>query len=107
MDEGVPPPKEKPKKGEEATDKPWTHMSPVLAGLEETIKEWFASGEIKKTAVETTTHVEAAKIQKAPRKRPSKKKAGASAGEGDTATAVAEAPVQESAPEQLEEAPDI
>ena len=49
-----------------------THMSPVKAGLAATVREWFSSGELK-TAIESTTHVEAAKIQGAPRKRTSKK----------------------------------
>jgi translation initiation factor IF-2 len=69
-----------------------THMSPVSAGLAQTIREWFAAGEIK-TAVETTPHVAAAKIQKAPRKRASKKAAGGHAGDA-TGTAVAEPPEQ-------------
>jgi translation initiation factor IF-2 len=104
VDEGVPPPKEKPKKGEEAAQKPWTHMSPVLAGLEETIKEWFASGEIK-TAVETTAHVAAEKIQKAPRNRGKSKKAvGADDGGEGASTAVAEPPEHEAPAETQETA---
>ena len=89
LGEGIPPPVEKGKEG-----RPWTHMSPVSAGLEATIREWFASGELK-TAVETTQHVEAAKIHKAPRKRGSKKAGSAHSGEGeghDTGTMVAEPP---------------
>ncbi|HVX86586.1 MAG TPA: translation initiation factor IF-2 [Phycisphaerae bacterium] len=74
-----------------------THMSPVTAGLAATIREWFSSGELK-TAIESTQHIEAARIQKAPRKRSSSKKAAGSASHagahsGDSsATAVAEPP---------------
>jgi translation initiation factor IF-2 len=67
-----------------------THMSPVSAGLALTIREWFAAGEIK-TAVETTPHVAAEKIQKAPRKRTSKKSASGHGGDS-AGTAVAEPP---------------
>jgi hypothetical protein len=97
LGEGIPPPLEKGKAG-----RPWTHMSPVSAGLEATIREWFASGELK-TAVETTQHVDAAKIHKAPRKRGGKKTAegGAEAGGHDSATAVAEPP----SIEEITEAP--
>ena len=51
-----------------------THMSPVSAGLAATIREWFNAGELK-TAIESTQHIDAARIQKAPRKRTSKKTA--------------------------------
>ncbi len=87
-DEGLPPPT--PPSGK---DKPWSHMSPVGAGLAATIEEWFSSGELK-TAIESTMHVEAAKIQKAPRKRTSKKAAGSGSGGSsqDSATALAELP---------------
>ena len=93
-DEGIPSPD--PKKPS------WTHMSPVSAGLAESVREWFASSTLK-TAIESTQHVEAVKIQKAPRKRGSKKAGGNESGgdEGDTATAVAEAPYDEGS-EQLE-----
>jgi translation initiation factor IF-2 len=89
---------------EEAKGKPWSHMSPVSAGLAATIREWFAAGELK-TAVETTQHVDAARIHKAPRKRTGKK--GATGADGETggqesATAVAEPP---SAEEVLEAPP--
>ena len=72
-----------------------THMSPVTAGLAATIREWFSSGEMK-TAIESTAHVDVAKIQKAPRKRTSKK-GGASGASGDSATAVAEPPESDTA----------
>ncbi len=87
LDEGIPPPDK---------DKPWTHMSPISAGLAATIEEWFSSG-VLKTAVESTEHVEAKKIQKAPRKGRSKKATAASGADdsGDTATAVAEPPEEE------------
>jgi len=88
LGEGIPAPVEKGK-----DPKPWTHMSPVQVGLAATIREWFASGELK-TAVETTQHVEAAKIHKAPRKRTGKK-GSSNAGDAsshDSATAVAEPP---------------
>ncbi|HSV13298.1 MAG TPA: translation initiation factor IF-2 [Tepidisphaeraceae bacterium] len=91
-----------------------THMSPVKAGLAATIREWFTAGELK-TAVESTQHIDAARIQKAPRKRGSKKAASAGdAGDSgqDSATAVAEMPIeeepaiiQEAAPSVAEEAP--
>lgn len=68
-----------------------THMSPVTAGLAATIREWFSSGELK-TAIESTAHIEAAKIQKAPRKRTGSKKAGGANGGDGTGTAVAEMP---------------
>ncbi len=47
-----------------------THMSPVSAGLAETIREWFHAGSLK-TAVESTEHVnlEKAKKRRAPRAR--------------------------------------
>ncbi|MGN6369935.1 MAG: translation initiation factor IF-2 [Phycisphaerae bacterium] len=71
-----------------------THMSPVSAGLAATIREWFASGEMK-TAIEQTPHIDTAKVAK-PRKRTSKKAAStaADANGGETATAVAEPPSQ-------------
>jgi translation initiation factor IF-2 len=65
-------------------------MSPVTAGLAATIREWFSSGEMK-TAIESTQHVDIAKIQKAPRKRSSKKGSSAAGGHG-AGTAVAELP---------------
>jgi translation initiation factor IF-2 len=68
-----------------------THMSPVTAGLAATIREWFSSGELK-TAIESTAHIEAAKIQKAPRKRSGSKKAGGASGGEGAGTAVAEMP---------------
>jgi translation initiation factor IF-2 len=73
-----------------------THMSPVTAGLAATIREWFSSGELK-TAIESTQHIEAARIQKAPRKRGgSRKAASAAAGAGEgSATALAEPPEAE------------
>jgi translation initiation factor IF-2 len=101
-DEGIPSPQE---------DKPWTHMSPVSAGLAATIEEWFAAGDLKvKTAVETTEHVDLAKVKKAVRKRSHKKGAGAEADTaaesgGDTATAVAEPPTAE--PVEVVEAPVV
>jgi translation initiation factor IF-2 len=68
-----------------------THMSPVTAGLAATIREWFSSGELK-TAIESTAHIEAAKIQKAPRKRSGSKKAGGASSVEGAGTAVAEMP---------------
>ena len=68
-----------------------THMSPVGAGLEATIKEWFSTS-APQTAVETSEHVDLTKVRKA---RPSRaKRAGGHAheGEGDSTTAVAEPP---------------
>ena len=47
-----------------------THMSPVKIGLEMTIREWFSEGATK-TAVETTEHVDVAKVRK-----PARRKAG-------------------------------
>ncbi|HEY4330541.1 MAG TPA: translation initiation factor IF-2 N-terminal domain-containing protein, partial [Phycisphaerae bacterium] len=106
-DEGIPPPPDKDKEGKQ---KPWTHMSPVSAGLEATVREWFDSGALK-TAVETTKHVAAAKIQKAPRKRPGKKTMGSSSSEGDgssgdSTTAVAEPPTMETA-EEMQPADEV
>jgi len=75
-----------------------THMSPVSAGLAATIREWFASGEMK-TAVEISAHVDAAAAHK--KRRPARSKSGAEDGphpDGGTATAVAEPPVVEAAP---------
>ncbi len=97
LDEGIPPPStDKDKTGGQ---KPWTHMSPVGAGLEATVREWFAAGSLN-TAVETTEHVAAMKIQKSPRKRSHKK--GASAGDsGEGGVAVAELPTAE-APSTME-----
>ena len=93
LDEQIPPPGDKDKQG---NTKPWTHMSPVSAGLEETVREWFASGTLK-TAVEITEHVDVAKIRKTARKRSHKKGAAdettAEPGQ-ETATAVAEPPVE-------------
>ena len=98
VDEGIPSPQE---------DKPWTHMSPVSAGLAATIEEWFASGDLKtKPAVETPQHVDVAKIKKAPRKRSHKKGAGAEteppqeSGQ-ETATAVAEPPAESAVAETI------
>ncbi len=107
-DEGIPPPVDKDK----GAAKPWTHNSTVGAGLEQTIREWFDSGALK-TAVETTTHVAAAKIKKASKpKKVTKKAGGEEEGGHDTATAVAEPPAQEApisetieVPEAPEEAP--
>jgi len=87
--EGIPSPD--PKKPS------WTHMSPVSAGLAESVREWFASSTLK-TAIESTQHVEAVKIQKPSRKRTSKKGGAPGSGgseDGSTATAVAEAPGDE------------
>ncbi len=104
-DEGVPPPDPK---------KPWTHMSPVSAGLSETIREWFASGDMK-TAIEQTPHIDKAKVAK-PRKRSSKKAAEGEGheGHGESSTAVAEPPVHhheevetESTTLAVEEAPAV
>jgi translation initiation factor IF-2 len=103
LDEQIPPPGDKDKQG---NAKPWTHMSPVSAGLEETVREWFASGSLK-TAVETTEHVDVAKIRKTARKRSHKKGAGAETAEGgpETATAVAEPPME--GVEAMAEAPAV
>ncbi len=91
LDEGIPSPDK---------DKPWTHMSPLSAGLAATIREWFASGEMK-NAIEETAHVDVSTVK---RKRPSRAKSRhgdeGHGQEGDTATAVAEPPaeVETSAP---------
>ncbi len=74
-----------------------THMSPVSAGLAATIREWFASGDMK-NAIESTQHVEAKKIQKAPRKRTSKKGASSDGSGHGSATALAEPPSEEEEP---------
>jgi translation initiation factor IF-2 len=98
-DEGVPPPD---------TKKPWTHMSPVSAGLAATIREWFATGDLK-TAIEQTAHIDTTKVAK-PRKRSGSSKKGGheSASSGDSATAVAEppAPGEGDGDEGNEEHPD-
>ncbi len=65
-------------------------MSPVSAGLAATIREWFASGDLK-TAIEQTAHIDTSKMAK-PRKRSSSSKKGSHEGSGDSATAVAEPP---------------
>ncbi len=70
-----------------------THMSPVSAGLAATIREWFASGDMK-TAIEQTEHIDKSKVAK-PRKRSSGSKKGSQGSHessGDSATAVAEPP---------------
>jgi len=66
-----------------------THMSPLSAGLAATIREWFASGEMK-TAIEQTPHIDAAKVAKPRKRTPSKKSAAGATAGGDSATAVAE-----------------
>jgi translation initiation factor IF-2 len=67
-----------------------THMSPISAGQAATIREWFASGEMK-TAVEETAHVETGANK---RKRPTRTRTrhGDESSGGDSATAVAEPP---------------
>ena len=81
-DEGVPPPDPK---------KPWTHMSPVSAGLAATIREWFATGDLK-TAIEQTAHIDTSKVAKPRKRSTSAKKGGHESSSGDSATAVAEPP---------------
>jgi translation initiation factor IF-2 len=81
-DEGVPPPDPK---------KPWTHMSPVSAGLAATIREWFATGDLK-TAIEQTAHIDTSKVAKPRKRSTSAKKGGHESSLGDSATAVAEPP---------------
>ena len=87
-----------------------THISPVSAGLAETIREWFHAGALK-TAVEATEHVdlEKAKKRRSPAKKGRKKDGeGEQDGEGDggATTAVAEPPVvQEEA--IVEQAPAV
>ncbi|MFI4855874.1 MAG: translation initiation factor IF-2 [Phycisphaerales bacterium JB065] len=68
------------------------HMSSVSAGLEATIREWFAGGEAQAevggTAVETAAKVDLTKAR-VKRKASAKKKATSSGGDSDTDTAVA------------------
>ncbi len=99
-EEGIPSPDAK---------KPWNHMSAVSAGLGESVKEWFATGSLQ-NAIESTQHVAAAKIQKSSRKLRSNKKAGSKGDDfgpedqGATATALAEPPTFDSAPDSVETA---
>ena len=71
-----------------------THMSPVSAGLAETIREWFAAGSDLRNAVESTPHADVAKLKATNKPRKSKKGGAQHADEGG-GTAVAEAPVAE------------
>ncbi|MBC7772417.1 MAG: translation initiation factor IF-2 N-terminal domain-containing protein, partial [Pyrinomonadaceae bacterium] len=54
------------------SDKVKGHMSTVSAGLEASIREWFASGSSVATAVETTEHPDVAKMKAPIRKRAGK-----------------------------------
>jgi translation initiation factor IF-2 len=70
------------------------YQSSVSAGLEATIREWFANS-APTTAVETTEHVDIAKVRKASRPSRSKKANGTNGNGGDdhgSGTAVAEPP---------------
>src|SRR2546423_9094674 len=75
-------------------DRAPNHMSTIPLGLAESVREWFASGQVGvSTAVQTAPPVEATKAK--PRAR--KKKADADAGDeempgGDVGVAVAEPP---------------
>jgi len=89
------------KLAKEGIEKPAKHTDAVSAGLTETIREWFHAGELK-TAIETTEHVDVAKLKPA-RKRGGKKGAAASE-DGGTSMAVAEPPVNEMTP--VVEAPE-
>ncbi len=84
------------------------HMATVSAGLEATIREWFAEGGLK-TAVETTKHVDLAKEHEKARKQRRKGKkeepAAAPAAADVAAVAVEEAPPVEKVP--VVEAPPV
>lgn len=84
----------------EATVK--NHMSPISAGLEATIKEWFSDhAASSSTAIETAEKVDIATVKKAtPRKRTAKSKADESdiAPPPPEATAPAPAPIAPAAP---------
>lgn len=65
VDEGVP------------ADMVKTHMSPVKAGLEASIREWFASaGTGGGTAIETMAHIDVEAIKAKPKRRTASKSAG-------------------------------
>ncbi len=71
------------------------HMSTVSAGLEQTIREWFASGEPSGTAVEQADKVDLDAVREEKPRRARKAAAGeADAADegGDTSTAVADKP---------------
>jgi translation initiation factor IF-2 len=74
----------------EGLDAVKTHMSPVGAGLEATIKEWFSTG-AHSTAIETAERVDLEKVKTA-RPRKAKSKTADQAPEAETTTAVAEPP---------------
>ncbi len=71
------------------SDKVKNHMATVSAGLEASIREWFASAGGAATAVETAEHPDIERVKAAPRKRAGARAAGGmdSAGESDSATA--------------------
>lgn len=76
------------------------HMSSVSAGLEATIREWFSEGGGVATAVETTEHVDIAKVRKkTPRKAKAKAKAKA-APKAEPKEAIPALPSEAKAPEQ-------
>src|SRR6187549_2060806 len=76
------------------SDKVKGHMSTVSAGLEASIREWFASGSSVATAVENTEHPDVAKM-----KAPARKRAGKAGGKpGDDSPAAVE-------PDQMVDAP--
>ena len=61
-----------------------THMSPVKAGLEASIREWFAASSGGGTAVETTAHVDAEAVKtKTPRRRSAASKTAGDDGGSD------------------------
>lgn len=89
------------------------HMSPVSAGLEATIREWFTSSEDSPhTAVETSEKVDIEKVRAAPRARAKAKKAKTAEGESsppgsdqtETSIGVMEPPAE--APPVVHRAPE-
>lgn len=79
------------------------HASVVPAGLEASIREWFADSGGAGTAVERAEHPDVSKLRASPSRRRTTKKSSAasgedsaSTGESETGTAVAEPGVQES-----------
>jgi translation initiation factor IF-2 len=75
------------------------HMSPVSAGLEATIREWFSGEHAASTAIETSGKVDLEKVKKSPRSRGGKSKAsaedadaGSAGGKDESSVAVADKP---------------
>lgn len=76
------------------------HASVISAGLEASIREWFAEGAPSGTAIETTEHVDVAKVRVAPKTAKSRGKKTDS-GDAQAATAVAEPPATETPARKL------